>query len=487
MRTMRRLIALATGAMLLAGMLTGCGKASSPDGVVDDLLDPKNPTTVTVWHYYNGGQQTALNQLVEEFNAGQGKELGIFVESFSMGGVNDLEKSVMDAVNGNVGAKEIPSIFAAYADTAYALDKMGKVVDLSAYLTQEEQDAFIDSYITEGAFGGDGSIKIFPVAKSTEVLMMNETDWDVFAAATGASLEQMDTMEGMVALAQTYHEWTDAQTAEPNDGKAFFGRDALANYLIIGARQLGTELFQVEGDEVTLHFDQQVARKLWDNYYIPFIKGYFGAAGRFRSDDVKTGDLLAFVGSSSSATFFPKQVVAQGDKVYDIQMLVRPAPQFQGGEPYAVQQGAGMVVTNTDEKQIYASVQFLKWFTQPEQNIRYSMSSGYLPVTKAANDMETIRAQAAQSGDKILPVVEAAIDTVRSSAMYTTKAFETGTAARGVLEDCMSDIAAADRVTVQTRLAQGMELEQAVQDLVSDEYFQSWYDQTLAQLNELCS
>ncbi len=30
-----------------------------------------------------------------------------------------------------------------------------------------------------------------------------------------------------------------------------------------------------------------------------------------------------------------------------------------------------MVVTKTDENQIYASVQFLKWFTEDERNIRF--------------------------------------------------------------------------------------------------------------------
>lgn len=487
MKKMGKFLALALGVVMLAGTLAGCGTLTSALGGKGSPLDPKNPTSVTVWHYYNGGQQTALNQMVEEFNLGRGKELGIFVECFSMGGVNDLEKSVLDAVNRNVGAKEIPSIFAAYADTAYAVDQMGQVIDLGDYLTQEERDAFVDSYINEGAFGDDDSIKIFPVAKSTEVMMLNKTDWDVFATATGAQLEQMDTMEGTVALAKAYHEWTDSLTPEANDGKAFFGRDAMANYLIIGAQQLGMEIFQVEGGVVTLNFDQAVIRRLWDNYYIPFVQGYFGANGRFRSDDVKTGDLLAFVGSSSSATFFPKQVVSQGDEGYEIEMLVRAAPQFQGGEAYAVQQGAGMLVTNTDEKQTYAAVEFLKWFTQPEQNIRYSMASGYLPVTKQANDMEVIRAQAAKSGDQILPVVEVAVDTVRNNTMYTTKAFKTGTTARGVLENCMVDIAAADRQTVEELLAQGMDLEQALGDFTSDAHFQAWYDKTLAELAELCA
>ena len=39
-----------------------------------------------------------------------------------------------------------------------------------------------------------------------------------------------------MATAGAYYDWTDAQTPEPDDGKALFGRDAMANYMLVGAR-----------------------------------------------------------------------------------------------------------------------------------------------------------------------------------------------------------------------------------------------------------
>ncbi|MEI3139617.1 MAG: hypothetical protein V8T31_08890 [Lachnospiraceae bacterium] len=32
------------------------------------VLDPENPVTLTIWHYYNGAYQAAFDKLVEEFN-----------------------------------------------------------------------------------------------------------------------------------------------------------------------------------------------------------------------------------------------------------------------------------------------------------------------------------------------------------------------------------------------------------------------------------
>ena len=70
-----------------------------------------------------------------------------------------------------------------------------------------------------GDFSGDGNIKIFPVAKSTELLFLNDTDWRAFSDATGASYEDLSTIEGLVSTAETYYNWTDEQTPEKNDGR----------------------------------------------------------------------------------------------------------------------------------------------------------------------------------------------------------------------------------------------------------------------------
>ena len=473
----KKLIALCL-VFTMVTALTGCGgkSAKSP-------LSAKNPVTIEVWNYYNGDQLTAFDNLVKEFNESVGKEKGIIVKSSSQGSVNDLETNVLAAIRGEVGAAEVPNIFMAYADTAYTADQMGGIVDLKPYLTEEEIALYIESYIKEGDFNGNGEIKIFPMAKSTEILVLNKTDWDVFAAATGARYEDMATMEGLVKTAQSYYEWTDAKTPDIEaDGKALFGRDAMANYMLIGSMQLGTEIFQVSDGKMTLNYDKDTIRNLWDNYYIPFVKGYFAATGRFRSDDIKTGNIIAYVGSSSSASFFPDVVSINDQESYPIEMDVLPSPGFASGEAYTVQQGAGMIVTEGSEAEIYASVEFLKWFTADEQNILFSVQSGYLPVTKTANNKTAILESGAEISfnmEKTLPV---AVDMVNENQPYTTKAFEEGTKARNILEYSMSDLAAQDRAIVVERLASGQSFEDAIAEFCTDEYFDAWYAQTLEQL-----
>lgn len=110
----------------------------------------------------------------------------------------------------------------------------------------------------------------------------------------------------------------------------------MANYMLLGAQQLGDTIFAVKDGRMTVNFERDVARRLWDNYYVPFVRGWFAATGRFRSDDIKTGNVLAYVGSSSSATFFPTRVTNDANQSHEISLKTLPAPQFEGGEAVAV-------------------------------------------------------------------------------------------------------------------------------------------------------
>lgn len=462
-------------AAALALGCAGCGGSAGPEV-------PAKVTDIMVWTYYNGDQLESFTSLVNQFNETIGAQKDIKVFTESQGSVNDLETSVMDSAEGKVGAAAMPNIFSAYADTAYALDQMGMVVDLAPCLTEEEKAQFVEGYLSEGDFGEGDSIKIFPVAKSTELLFLNDTDWQAFADAADVRYEDLATMEGLTATAEKYYNWTDAQTAAPDDGKALFGRDAMANYMLVGAQQLGDTIFAVKDGRMTVNFERDVARRLWDNYYVPFVRGWFAATGRFRSDDIKTGNVLAYVGSSSSATFFPTRVTNDANESHEISLKTLPAPQFEGGEAVAVQQGAGMVVTAAKEEEVKASVEFLKWFVRAENNIAFSVGSGYLPVTRKANDMQEILASGLTLDDNMQQTLAVAVDTVNGNRLYTPHAFAGSNSARKVLEYGLSDLAAADRETVVQRIAEGQSAAEAEAEFLTDEYFEAWYQDICAKL-----
>ena len=471
----KRLLALVLAGAMLAVGLPGCGQGQE----VSAKLDSSRPVSLTVWHYYNGSQQAAFDALVAEFNAGVGKEQGIYVEGYSQGSVGDLERAITDSAAQAVGSLPLPDIFSTYADTAYALQQQGLLTDLTAYFSQDELKEYVPGYIQEGLFQDDGALYLFPVAKSTEILMLNATDWEPFAQATGTTLEELDTTEGITEVARRYYQWTDDQTPDiPDDGKAFYGRDSMSNYFLIGMKQMGIDLFDVTGGQVTLRTDKAQIRRLWDNYYVPYVSGWFLRLGKFRSDDVKTGDLLAYTGSTSSAMYFPDQVVGD-EESYPISCIVRPAPIMEGGQRIYVQQGADMAVTRSDAQREYAACQFLRWFTAKQNNLRFVCESAYLPVRIDANSMEAMDQVISEKGlnisSKTYRCLETVLDSFAQIDFYTSKCFVNGYAARKVLDYNLCDRAEADKAAIDALVAQGISRAEATAPYLTEEAFDSWY------------
>ncbi len=472
----KKIIALVLAMALFTLGLSGCSAQQSTKQV---KLDPSNPVSIKVWHYYNGAQQSTFDQLVAEFNSTTGKEKGINVQAYTLGSISDLEAAMDESQAGAVGAKELPNIFSAYADTAYSLQQEDKLVDLTQYISEEELSQYVEGYVQEGRFTESDALYLFPLVKATETLMLNKTAWDEFAQATGTSIDELKTTEGIAAVAKRYYEWTDAQTPDtPNDGKAFYGRDSMANYFYVGLKQMGVSLLSEQDGAVSINADKEKIRRLWDNYYVPYVSGYFAAKGKFRSDDVKTGEIVAYTGSTASAAYFPDQVV-DGSAVSNIECQVLAAPIMEGGSNVQSQQGAGMAVLKSDDQHEYASCVFMEWLTQKENNIRFALAASYLPVLKEANSIDAIDQVIQESGlqvnQKSYATIESVMSDFDSTEFYGGECPSASNAVRKVLNASLPEKAEADRASVEASLATGATLEQAVAPYVTDAAFDEWY------------
>ena len=83
-----------------------------------------------------------------------------------------------------------------------------------------------------------GRQAILPLAKSTEVLFVNRTLFDRWAAQSGASYDDLATWEGVYALAERY---------AADTGKCFFVHDYHFNYFQVGVESLGEAFFRDDG------------------------------------------------------------------------------------------------------------------------------------------------------------------------------------------------------------------------------------------------
>lgn len=446
------------------GVLCGCGNKET------SKLDPDNPVTVKVWHYYNGDKKEIFDKYVKEFNETEGAQKGVNVEVTYLGSTYDIQDEVLAAANKEIGAESLPNIFAAYSDNAYEIDKLGLLADISQYISDEEKAEFVEGYINEGYQFDNKSLKIFPIVKSTEVMYLNRTDWDEFASATGAKESDLLYVEGITDVAKEYYEWS--------GGKALFGRDAVANLFNIAFKQFGKEMFNINGDKVELEFDREIVKKIWDNLYVPLVQGYFYSDNSFRSDNMKLGSIIAYVGSSSSVEYLPKEVTINDSESYPIEISVLEAPVFKDGEQCAVQQGAGMAVIDSDEKEVEASVCFLKWLTQTERNAKMAVELGYLPVKKEANNIEYMRdiIKDYDISETVKESLYTGIQIANEKKLYTSPVFENASDVRQILEKSMLNKALADRELILA----GDDIDK----YLTDDNFDEWYNEVTNDINE---
>lgn len=346
------------------------------------LLNPgaKDPVTLTLWHNYGGQMKDTMDEMIEEFNGTVGAKKGIFISVTSISGSSTLHDKLTMAANGDPGAPELPDITTTYPKTAMILADKGLLVNLDNLFSTKELSKYIPRFIEEGRIT-ENALYVFPTAKSTEVLFVNTTIFNRFANDTGASLDDLHSFEGITRTAKLYYDWTDKQTPEiSNDGKTFYVPDSVFNLSFIGCKQLGSEFIASNH----IDFSNPHSQFMWSTYMEPAIQGHTAIFDGYASDLAKTGEIVCSTGSTAGVLFFPPSVTYPDNTTEEAKLAILPYPVYEGGKKIAIQRGAGMsVIKSSKEKEKLAGI-FLKWFTSPENNLRFVSSTGYLPVTEEA-------------------------------------------------------------------------------------------------------
>jgi len=348
--------------LLMLCILSACGE--------EQLLDPKNPVTLTMWHNYGGDMQQTMDYLIDEFNSTVGKEQGICIDVTAISSSSELNKSLNMIVNDDPGAPAMPDIFTGYPKVAIRFQEKGLLADLDNYFTAEELSAYVDEFVAEGRLA-DGGLYVFPIAKSTEVLYVNQTLFDRFSAATGASPELLYTFEGLAQLSAMYYQYC---------GKQFYAADSWFNVAEVGMAQLGDSIF---ADEM-LDLDAENYAHIFETFYAPAVEGGIAIYDGYSSDLSKTGDIVCSTGSSAGILFYGDTITYIDGKVEEVEYSILPYPVFEGGSKTALQRGGGLMVAKTNEQKEYAAAVFIKWLTDARQNMSFVANTGYLPVTKQA-------------------------------------------------------------------------------------------------------
>ena len=77
---------------------------------------------------------------------------------------------------------------------------------------------------------------MLPIAKSTEALYLNKTLFVDFSAQTGVTMDQLQSYEGLFAVANTYYDWS--------GGKDFVQLNDFYHYAMLGTKAYGGEFIR---------------------------------------------------------------------------------------------------------------------------------------------------------------------------------------------------------------------------------------------------
>ena len=389
----------------------------------------ETPTTITVWHVYGGQADSPLNDLIDQFNQTVGKEQQINVQVTSVSNTNTIHELVLAAANGEPGASELPDLFVSYPKTVMALPDDSILVDYRDYFTEEELSAFLPAFIDEGIV--NDRLVILPVAKSTEIMFINQTIFDRFSQETGVTIEDLDTWEGLFHVAEIYAAWTDGLTPDiPGDAKSMFVHDYYFNYFQVGAESLGEAFFQ--GDELAFGPAFQTA---WEPLAQAALQGGVWLKGGYATESIRTGDSIVSVASSASILYYSDVVTYPDNTSEDITILSRPCPIFENGEKLVMQRGAGFCTVRSTPEREQAAVTFLKWLTEPEHNVEFVTQAGYMPVTQVAFEKELPQAIEGLESMKYASLYQAYLDTQANYEFYVPPQLETYLSLEVALED----------------------------------------------------
>ena len=367
-----RFLIIAVSILILSFTVSGCqGSAKKSE-----------PVVLTLWHVYGGQVDSPLNKIIDRFNDTYGKEEGIYVQVTSVSNTNTIHEAVLAAGKNEPGAAELPDIFVSYPKTVLSLPDSSILVDYKKYFTEDELSKYFPEFIEEGMI--DDKLLVFPVAKSTEIMFVNKTLFDRFAAETGADEKDLATWEGLFKMAKQYTEWTDAKTPDiKNDGKSFFVHDYHFNYFQVGCESLGEKFFAENDNKGSLTFGPQFKR-VWRPYADAAISGGIWLREGYATEPLRTGGAIVSMASSASVLYYEDVVTYENNVSEPIEVAAHPAPIFEGGEKLVMQRGAGFCITKSTEEREKAAADFIKWLTEPENNVEFVTKTGYMPVTKDA-------------------------------------------------------------------------------------------------------
>ena len=349
--------------------LSGCGEKT--------LLDKNDPVTLSFWHVYGEQSGSPMDLLVQEFNRTVGQEKGVRVQVTNLSSASQIGGFLRQALDGSRDVQTMPDIFTCHISDALELGE-DNLIDWNSRFTQEELSDFVPGFLSDG-MTEDGSLILFPVSKSTQLLMCNGSGFTRFSAAADVSYEDLSTWEGFYTAAGKFYDWS--------GGGAFCALDYPIRAVELNALEHGSgNFYTADGWYDT---DNAVLKESWLQFARSLAQGHIVVSDLYSNTQVMTGDVLCGLGSSAAILYYNDTVTYRDGTQEPMDLRVLPMPKLAGSDALMTQAGVGLCAYKTTEQKTEAAALFVRWLTESERNLDFVAQTGYMPVRNGAFDAIT--------------------------------------------------------------------------------------------------
>ncbi len=336
-------------------------------------VDPSG-TTITYWYQHSTARDTAMKAMIAEFNTSNPWK--ITVQGEYAGGYNDIYNKMV----ASIAAGKPPDLVVAYQNQAAGYQVSGALTDLEPYVMDakwglgKDYDDFVPGFIRQDINKQFGGQRLgFPPNRSIEVLYYNLT-WLKALGATVPPATWFD-FEALCKKATDTAKGTYGYSLDPFD----------ASHLFAFVISYGGDIARADGKGYQFNTPQMKAvmtmmKRLYDGGWAKKNAKQYDYQNEFGNSQA------LFSISSTSGINFYDAVVKASKAPFD--WSVAAVPQATAlNKPAMDLYGASVSVPKTTPEKQLAAWLFIKWFSEPKQQAKWTEISGYFPVRKSATPL----------------------------------------------------------------------------------------------------
>lgn len=361
---MRYAIFFSSNLLMLVAVLSGCGNKQEVQ-ITGSGFRPINEDAAVFWDRQTTESAELLRTMAEEFNQ-QWQGLPIKVER--AGTYSDIFRKITAGIQ----AKQLPAMAVSYESMTNEYVPTGAVAPLNDLIADPEiglsKEALDDYYVTmletNRSDTHSNTLYSFPFAKSLLMLYFNK---------------HVLKQAGLLTPPKTWDEFLEqCRLVKNKTGKYAHAIHADCSTLNGMIYSMGGNVFE----QRTTLYDSEPAQAVLSIYETLYREelAYLIPPGSYDDNMALSKGEIAFVLRSSSGLGDMMMLMENDPEGWGMVCI----PQRNPESPATVLYGPNICIFNTTEEQKRTAWAFVKYFTEPESAVRWSLETGYLPVRKSA-------------------------------------------------------------------------------------------------------